>query len=96
MVVQEAAGFGVALGSFRNVCSHIPDRTRCPECRQPGVYAAAVTLTEVGRLVQARHPAEWAARREEERRRARQLRAEAWERQQEWLHARSGYLFAPV
>ncbi len=67
----EAAGFGRLLGAFRNVVSYVPRRTPCPHCRQPDVYRTAIALKEVGALIRARHPEEWAARAGEERARAR-------------------------
>lgn len=54
----EAAGFGRAIGALQNICSHIPLRAPCPQCRQQGVYRSAVPLREVGKVIQAR----WAQR----------------------------------
>lgn len=49
-----ACGYGRTVGTLSNVCSYIPRRTRCPQCRQAGVYQGAVVLKEVGRLIEDR------------------------------------------
>jgi hypothetical protein len=68
----EAAGFGRIHGAFRNIVSYIPVRVACPQCRQPNVYRNAVSLKEVGALIRARYPADWAEAAEEEKRRKRE------------------------
>jgi hypothetical protein len=62
-----AAGFGGAIGTLQNIASYIPLRTRCPSCRQPGVYGSAMPLKQVGLIIQSSFPAEWAQRAQEER-----------------------------
>lgn len=63
----EAAGFGKCFGSFQNIASYVPSRTPCPTCRQKNVYQSAVSLREVGALIQKRFPENWAERREAEK-----------------------------
>ena len=63
----EAAGFGRCCGSFQNIASYVPKRTPCPTCRQMNVYQSAVSLKEVGALIQKRFPELWRERKAAER-----------------------------
>lgn len=79
----EAAGFGKAIGTFASICSHVPRRIPCPSCRQADVYRGAISLREVGRLIERRHPEEWAARRLQEKQLERTAADEAVKRERE-------------
>ncbi|KAK2078585.1 hypothetical protein QBZ16_003425 [Prototheca wickerhamii] len=80
----EAAGFGRAVGTFASIVSHVPRRAPCPACRQQDVYRGAVSLREVGRLIERRHPREWAERRGADKRLEREAAEAALQRQKDY------------
>lgn len=90
----DAAGFGNVIGAFHNVISYIPARTACPQCRQTGVYKAAVSLKEVGALIRSRYPEQWAERCAEERQRISNSAAELVEPPPRWPRSPYDVLFA--
>ncbi|CAK0780442.1 hypothetical protein CVIRNUC_005055 [Coccomyxa viridis] len=72
--VFTCVGKGRALGTVKAILDHVPADSACPECRTPGVFVAAIQLTETENLIKQRYPQAWAERAEEARKKEARLR----------------------